>query len=263
VASDSRLAVAPGSPCRFCGWDMRVVTRSAADVGQWHRDDQVLVCDQCGWHMAWRSEFGTFGPKRIENSRIWAAAASLRNLDVTDVATPMEDVCAFLIAKSSARFDVHPRLMEQVVTDVFRDHGWTATLTAYSNDGGIDVILDGDGKRIGVQVKRYKDSIQVEQIRALVGALVAADLTRGVFVTTSRFSKGAKNLGKALESERKPYRVELIDGEGFLRELQIVQRAAYRDLDDVPGALAARLKIIDEFVDTNSGVWARGSGLEF
>ena len=49
----------------------------------------------------------------------------------------------------------------------FGDLGYRARVTAYSGDDGIDVILDGDDdKAVGVQVKRYKNRIEVDQIRS-------------------------------------------------------------------------------------------------
>jgi restriction endonuclease Mrr len=43
-----------------------------------------------------------------------------------------------------------------------------------------------------VQVKRYRNAIQVEQIRSLAGAHMAHGMTRGIFVTTSSFQSGAQ-----------------------------------------------------------------------
>jgi restriction system protein len=54
-------------------------------------------------------------------------------------------------------------MFEETVASVFRSLGYDATVTAYSGDGGIDVILHKGEERIGVQVKRYRNSISVEQ----------------------------------------------------------------------------------------------------
>jgi restriction system protein len=72
------------------------------------------------------------------------------------------------------------------------DHGYDAVATSYSGDYGIDAVLKrSDGLEIGVQVKRYRSSIVVEQIRSFFGALVLGGYTRGIFVTTSKFQRGA------------------------------------------------------------------------
>ena len=65
---------------------------------------------------------------------------------------------------------------------------------SYSRDGGIDVvILDGDGgETAGIQVKPYAGKIEAEQIRAFTGSLYLNEMTSGVFVTTSSFTKGTE-----------------------------------------------------------------------
>lgn len=62
---------------------------------------------------------------------------------------------------------------------------------------------------VGVQAKRYdKDStVQRPDIQAFVGALQGAQTTRGVFVTTGKFSPGALQF-----AENVAMRLRLIDG---------------------------------------------------
>jgi restriction system protein len=79
-----------------------------------------------------------------------------------------------------------------VVGSVFADLGFESIVTGYQNDGGIDVILkDRMGSTIGVQVKRYRNRIDVRSIRELAGALLAGGMTRGIFVTTSDYTAGS------------------------------------------------------------------------
>ncbi|MCQ2000557.1 restriction endonuclease [Arthrobacter zhaoxinii] len=66
-----------------------------------------------------------------------------------------------------------------------------------SNDGGVDGVLDQDAlglDRIYVQAKRYADGNTVgrEAIQAFAGALDGVGVSRGVFVTTSAFTSGAR-----------------------------------------------------------------------
>ncbi len=122
------------------------------------------------------------------------AIGCLKELDLTDVSVPLDDVRQYLLAKKDSVYEAHPKLFEDVVCSVFKDFGWDARVTAYSGDDGIDVVLDGHADNtVGVQVKRYKkqNKIEAEQIRSLAGALVVNGHTRGVFVTTSSFRKGA------------------------------------------------------------------------
>lgn len=161
-----------------------------------------------------------------------AGTAILKRLDLADIQIPVEDVRQYLTVKYADRFKVHPRKFEEVVGSVFQDHGFDVQVTAYSGDDGLDVILTKDAETIGVQVKRYKDRIGVEQIRSLTGALVLNGLTKGVYLTTSSFQRGAERTCERLK--HRGYAIELIDGERFLNALGIAQRNAFKVLQDFP-----------------------------
>jgi restriction system protein len=115
------------------------------------------------------------------------------------------------------------------VASVFRDCGFHARVTSYSGDGGLDVILERGDETIGVQVKRYKNTINAEQIRSLAGALLIGGYTRGVFVTTSRYQPGGVRVSELATASGMP--IELLDAPRFLGELKIVQRSAFAAQD--------------------------------
>ena len=200
----------------FYGWSDNFTTNSSALLG---------ICPACGW---WKYVLETqFGGKGVPS--ITTKIGSLKKLDLADISLPLQEVRAYLVARYEARFETHPRLFEEVVASVFRDHGFEADVTAYSGDGGIDVNLRGDEQgSIGVQVKRYKGRISVGQIRELTGALVINGHTKGIFVTTSEFESGA-NKTAAMSSDR-GYPVELVDGHAFLDALKIAQLSSTKDL---------------------------------
>lgn len=83
--------------------------------------------------------------------------------------------------------------------------------TAASGDGGIDGIISQDPlglDRIYVQAKRYTNTpVDSPLIHGFAGALLAKQGDRGVFITTSRFTSGARE-----QAERINARIELIDG---------------------------------------------------
>lgn len=87
-------------------------------------------------------------------------------------------------------------------------------------DGGIDGIVDEDRlglDRIYVQAKRYSPGASVgrPEIQGFVGSLVGLGASKGVFVTTSGFSKQAHDYANGLQQ-----RVILIDGKR-LTELMV------------------------------------------
>jgi restriction system protein len=94
-------------------------------------------------------------------------------------------------------------------------YGWRESLlehTGKPGDSGLDGVVRQDAlglDLVGVQAKRYdKDStVGRPDIQAFVGALQGAQTTRGVFVTTGKFSPGAKQF-----AENVAMRLRLIDG---------------------------------------------------
>lgn len=79
-----------------------------------------------------------------------------------------------------------------------------------SGDGGIDGVIKEDKlglDTIYIQAKRWTDSVQRPQIQQFAGALQGNRARKGVFITTARFSEGAKQFAGTIESK-----IVLIDG---------------------------------------------------
>lgn len=112
--------------------------------------------------------------------------------------------------------DKQPGFFEQAVVDLLLSMGYGGTtgagsVTQLSNDGGIDGVIDQDIlglNRVYIQAKRYQDGNTVGRpdLQAFVGAL-SGKADSGVFITTSRFSDGARTY-----AENVPTRIILIDG---------------------------------------------------
>ncbi len=216
--------------CVFCHGSMRVLMES---MGPRAGGSRVRACEGCGWWTYWQQTRSiTFDPDTGRHRwSLYGAAAQLRRLDEIDVSQGLDEVTRYLLAKPGSRFDLHPRVFEETVASVFRDMGFQADVTAYTADGGIDVILrTADGRTTGVQVKRVRAAIEVHEIRALAGALLLGGHTRGVYVTTSRFRSGAVAAARRLSELSMP--VELIDAERFFDAMRISRRPAYQDYSE-------------------------------
>lgn len=112
-----------------------------------------------------------------------------------------------------------PAFFEQLVIDLLVKMGYggnredAATVTKISHDGGIDGIIKED--RLGldmiyVQAKRWDNTVQKPEIQKFWGALSECGANKGIFITTSDFSCGAK------ESARNA-KIVLIDGKELCR----------------------------------------------
>ncbi len=106
-------------------------------------------------------------------------------------------------------------------------------------DGGVDGVIHEDALGIDpvyVQAKCYdrETVIGPGQIQAFKGALDDKGATRGVFITTAKFSAAAKNSGRASQKQ-----VALIDGDQlaelmarFNVGVQVQQTVVLKKLDE-------------------------------
>ena len=110
-----------------------------------------------------------------------------------------------------------PEFFEKLVVELMLAMGYggwseqAGQATQYTNDGGIDGIINEDPlglDTIYLQAKRYTDNaVGRPDIQAFVGALEMKRSRKGVFITTSRFSRDAVDYVNMIEK-----RVVLIDG---------------------------------------------------
>ena len=123
------------------------------------------------------------------------------------------DLSEQLLAKLRA---TDPFVFEKMMVKLLSDMGYKGTdgqslVTQKSNDGGIDGIINQDPlglQRIYIQVKRYAEDNVVNRptIFGFSGALQDKHADRGVFITTSSFTNGAKVAAKKAN-------IALVDGE--------------------------------------------------
>jgi len=116
---------------------------------------------------------------------------------------------------------------EQLVVDLLLKMGYGKpeenrdAVTKKSGDGGIDGIVRADKfgfDAVYTQAKKWKgDShVQSPEIQKFLGAMVAQGATKGLFITTAQFSKGALETSKKSPS----HKIVLVDGQQ-LAELMI------------------------------------------
>ena len=149
-------------------------------------------------------------------------------------ATPEEQIdAAYVVLTKALKADLLGRVLEQspsfferlivellVAMGYGGSHEDAARQLGKSGDGGIDGIIDEDRlglDRIYVQAKRYGAGSVVgrPEVQGFVGSLVGLGASKGVFVTTSTFSRQALDYVKGLQQ-----RVILIDG-ARLTELMV------------------------------------------
>ncbi len=149
-------------------------------------------------------------------------------IEVNDRLTPQEKLyTSFNNIRSSSYQEIlttilnkTPSAFEKLVVLLLQRMGYggeiknSGLVTKKSNDGGIDGIIKEDilgFGRINIQAKKYKLDVPIgrEDIQKFVGALAVAQSNKGVFITTSYFSKGAIEYVESLYGNTT---VVLIDG---------------------------------------------------
>ena len=113
--------------------------------------------------------------------------------------------------------ECNPYFFEQIVLDLLLKMGYggsendSGELTQKSADEGIDGIIKEDKlglDKIYIQAKKWEKSVGRPEIQKFVGALQGKRAKKGVFITTSEFSKDAYDYVNNLDVA-----VILIDGE--------------------------------------------------
>ncbi len=242
-----------GPDCPFCKHDLKLLLqdRTSDKQPQCGVDIDIFVCDRCGW---WKIKCQhMLADRRVLFYQDLAACAKLLELKVECQNTPIEEIRTYLIGKYEQRFKLHPRMYEETVGSVFGSLGYEAVVTGYQKDDGIDVILQKDGELIGIQVKKWKESlpITVAQIRELNGSLVLGGLTKGMFVTTSRYQSGCEET--ANRYAKLGYPIELINAEQFFDQLCLAQRSLFHSqqdfLDNMPHISLTVVREVEECRD--------------
>ena len=150
------------------------------------------------------------------------------SVDDIEVMTPTEqmdvafkkindDLAADLLQKV---LEMNPGFFEKLVLDLLLSMGFgsknkdMAIVTPTSHDNGVDGIIPEDAlglDKIYIQAKRYTDNpVSKPEIHKFIGALDEQKATKGVFITTSKFTSGA--METANKASKK---IVLIDGKGL------------------------------------------------
>lgn len=109
---------------------------------------------------------------------------------------------------------LNPQDFEELITTLLSKMGFSeVSRTPYGGDGGVDVrgimtVYDVIHIKLAVQAKRWKVNVQSPVVQQLRGSLGTDE--RGLIVTTSNFSKGARDEATRSSSHTP---IDLIDGD--------------------------------------------------
>ena len=189
-------------------------------------------------------EFGAISPVNVVNSQIRCHCEGLNPNDsstnnVTNKVIYSEDNLlpeekinqTYLSYKNSLKAQIinrilacHPSFFESLVVDLLLAMGYgvddeSGKVLGKSHDAGIDGVIYEDRlglSKIYIQAKRYEtgNTVGRQTLQSFVGAM--QDVQKGVFITTSTFTKEAREYAENQQQKS----LKLINGD-FLAELMI------------------------------------------
>ena len=128
-----------------------------------------------------------------------------------------------------------PEFFERLVVALLLKLGYgysdeSGTVLGRSHDGGIDGVISEDAlglDKIYIQAKRYsaRNTVGRPELQAFAGAMMDGGIKKGVFITTSTFSKAAHEFAKK-QSEKY---ISLVDG-NQLTEMMIENTVGVRQV---------------------------------
>lgn len=88
---------------------------------------------------------------------------------------------------------------EKFIASLFNQMGFFVEVTKASGDQGIDVIIEKNGQKIGVQTKCYAGTVSNKAIQEVVAGLRYYGLSKGMVITNSYFTESAIKLAESNE----------------------------------------------------------------
>jgi len=115
------------------------------------------------------------------------------------------ELLTFLRDHPKKMYELKPRTFEKLIAEIFRHHGYIVELTPQTRDGGHDfrsIWIDGLGMKFlsYVETKRFapNNPVSIDIVRSLYGIVAASNVSKGIIVTSSRFTADARNFQSSL-----------------------------------------------------------------
>lgn len=129
---------------------------------------------------------------------------STQHIIITDI---NEEVKKYFKKHPEKLYDLTPRKFEELVASILEDMGLDIQLTKATRDGGTDIIASVKNALtsllIFVECKRYApdNKVGVDIIRNVAGVHTLKNPAKSIIITTSTFTKDAKEIAKELETK--------------------------------------------------------------
>lgn len=139
--------------------------------------------------------------KELYNSTLFDIKSTIIITDIND------EIKKFFKKYPQKLYDINPRKFEELVASILADLGFDVQLTQATRDGGRDIIANIKNAVTDflayIECKRYspENTIGVGIIRQVSGVHYLRKPSKSIIVTTSFFTKDAKEEAKLIENQ--------------------------------------------------------------
>jgi hypothetical protein len=224
------------SICPFCKKQINteIYSKSKKEYPEWlfgsfYEYEKVIQCYKCGW---WEYEYKNQSDAILDGIRasdLEYCTSIMRRYKDNSIDVPVNVLKRYINENNDKIYKIHPNKMEELVRAVLSDFYPNCKVKCFgkTRDGGKDgVIIDNNGDKILIQVKRRQNKNSTESVdvlRELIGVSVVESNVKGcIFVSTAdHFSKSAKEYANKVLEVKHIEKFDLIDCKEFLKMLDL------------------------------------------
>lgn len=197
--------------CPYCSCKVSLRMRKKGWEDFWEQR-----CSFCGFTIRSDEVFGGGWHDRL-------SVSYLKNLNINSAEVTISELNTHLLRKFTDVSKISPAKFEEVVGDVYKNHGFRVEHTMQTRDGGYDlVLLDNGNKEIAiVECKRYTGKVDVGIVRKLVGVQCIRGYKKAILLTSSYFTNDAIKEANMLAERDSGYDLELVDADILLNLLSV------------------------------------------
>lgn len=216
--SSSQAISLPVNNCPFCSAPLIGYPGFWGFQGELEKIS-MCECNLCGWGVKHYRQFQHGYPEYVTKARF------LKAFSINSSNVALNELGVHLKKNFSDIYYLNPYRFEELVGDIFKNIGYEIELTKKSKDGGVDLfILKGSSEKIGiVQCKRYRKEkkVGIEVVDRLIGTALCFDTKQAYIVTTSMYTRCAKERAFSENIVKYGFHVELLDAYDILNFLKV------------------------------------------
>ena len=230
--------------CGYC--EGRLSFQTTVEQGRGFR---FLTCLLCGWKAVDFIDDGElyFG---VQN---YSTVTVVREFDINSAEVGLAELGTYLKKNYTDVFHLSPSRFEELVGDVFKDHGHNAVVTQQSRDGGVDVFLENvrtGNIDVVIQCKRYatNNKVGISAVQRLAGVAIDWGASMAYLVTTSSYTNPAIRSADSIR-KRGVVGLDLVGATDLLRRLRVYNEKL-PSLDRLTGKVRNEIMVANEKEDS-------------